>query len=224
MSSRLSTVIALLLPVCLWAETAEEIVQRLVADAWSPRPVRVEWKFNGKTPTEFAKHSDWTLGDPHPVRVAGNVILAFVRQDPATTMKVVVTGTAHIFGPCLTVKQAVSAGQPVDVSNLDSLEAEWTYLNSDAAQISEFTTAKVATRALTPGRPITTRDVKGAKLIHRGQTVDVQYADGAVLVRITGRALCDGAVGDQVSVSTEMVASKHLSGTVTKDGTIQLVR
>ncbi|HEY3295771.1 MAG TPA: flagellar basal body P-ring formation chaperone FlgA [bacterium] len=224
MNTRFSLLITLLIPLCLHAETAECLVQRLIADAWSPRSARVEWTFSGKVPADLGAHDDWKLCEPRPTRLAGNIILAFERTDGGATRRIVVTGTAHVFGPCLTVKQTVPAGQPVQVANLDSISAEWTYLNGDAAQLSDFSAAKVATRALTQGKPITTRDIKGAKLVHRGQNVSVYYAEGSVRIRISGRALCDGAMGDVVPVSTELVASRRLSGTVSADGSIQLER
>jgi len=216
--------IALFLPACLWAETPEQLVQRLIADAWSPQTVRVEWKFTSKVPADLARWHDWTLADPRPTRLAGTMILALDRKDSNTTRKAIVTGTARIFGPSVMVKQAVASGQRVEISNLDSSEGEWTNLNGDAAQMSEFSIPKIALRALIPGRAILMRDIKGDKLIHRGQTVAVEYADGSVRVRIAGRALCDGSVGDMVAVSTDLVSSRRLSGTVNPDGTVELVR
>jgi len=224
MNARVSIVLALLLPACAWAQSATELVQQLVAEAWAPKAVRVEWTFSAKAPADLERYHDWKLVEPHALRLAGNVILTFERHEQAATRRIVATGTARIFGNSLTVKQPIASGQPVEIKNLDSLEADWTHLNGDAAQISDFATAQVAARALTPGRTITTHDIKGEKLIHRGQTVEVQYADGAVRIRISGRALKDGAVGDLVPVSTDLVASKQLTGTVSKDGTIQLVR
>jgi flagella basal body P-ring formation protein FlgA len=213
-----------LIPVCLHAETAEDLAARLIANAWAPKQVRVEWTFNGKAPATLNQHDDWMLAEFNSTRIAGNVILVVQRKEKSTIEKVVVTGTARIFGQSLTVKQPVASGTPIAVSNLDSLEMDWTHLNGDPAQISDFSTPQNAARALVPGRVIITRDLKGANVILRGQIVDVQYVDGAVRIRFSARALKDGAAGETIPLTSNLVSAKHLSGTVAQDGTIQLVR
>ena len=224
MKPALTVLLLALIPTGLFAGAADELITRLIAKAWEPRLVRVEWTFNGQAPAALEQHDDWTLSGTNATRIAGSVILILQRREALATEKVVVTGTAHVFGQSLTVKQPVAATKPVEISNLDSLETEWTHLNGDPAQLPDFATPQNAARELVPGRTIITRDLRGANVIHRGQTIDVNYVDGAVHVRFPARALKDGAAGEVIPLASHLVSAKHLSGTVAQDGTVQLVR
>jgi flagella basal body P-ring formation protein FlgA len=217
--------VLLALPALLWAGSAETMIENLVAQAWAPTAVRVEWKFSGKPPLALAETGDWKLVDPTPERISGSVILLLERMDQTgNARRIAVSGTASIFGPSVTAKKEIGAGQPVIAADLVQTEMDWTHLNGVAASMDDFSRPVIAAHALVPGRCILTRDIQPKPLVRNGQTVELQFVDGAVKVRISGRATQDGAVGDVIPVLVDLGKTHQLKGTVNPDGTLQLVR
>jgi flagella basal body P-ring formation protein FlgA len=216
---------SLLVPACLLADPASAVIERLIADAWAPQTVRVEWTFNEKTPAILAQHANWRLAEPYPARFAGSIIVTLERRDERGSLqRMAVSGTARIFGSVVTVLRKVEAGQPLDNVNISHVEAEWTRLNGVPVSSMVVSSPMVAARALLPGRAVLEQDVKAAPLIRRGQTVALLVSDGSVHVRLNGRALEDGAVGERISVAADIGKSKSFSGTVAADGTVLLIR
>lgn len=112
----------------------------------------------------------------------------------------------------------------MDSSALIEMEAEWTRLRSDPLDWNAFSAKKIAARALVPGRPLTAHDVKGAPVIERDQTVQVEYEDGAVKIRLRGRALQAGAVGEKIAVAVELEKTRRVEGIVAADGVVRWTR
>jgi flagella basal body P-ring formation protein FlgA len=222
---RLAVVLALLLPCLARCEPASATLEMLLREAWSPLPVRVQWAFSGPLPTTIEQHSGWILAEPRPTRLAGAVIVTLERRlAEGGVERVAVSGTARVFGPSLSARSSIPAGALVDPAELDSSEAEWTCLNGEAAQRSQIIQPMQAARGLVPGRTIITRDLKPALVVHRGQPVDLQYADGSVRVILKGQALQNGAAGDRITVAVNMGTTRHFKGTVTKDGAVLFAR
>jgi len=214
-----------LLPVRLLADPASAMIERLIAAAWAPQAVRVEWAFNGKAPAALAQYDDWQLAEPRATRLAGSMIVTLERRDESGGLhRASFSGMARVFGPALTVKKRVDAGQPLDSANVVAIETEWTRLNGQPLPALTTSMPQVAARALLPGRPILTQDVKAAPRVRRGQTVSLLYAEGNVHVRLSGRALEDGATGDVISVAADLGRSKSFTGTVADDGTVFMIR
>jgi flagella basal body P-ring formation protein FlgA len=129
-----------------------------------------------------------------------------------------------VFGSALTVKKRVGAGGPLDSANVEPIEAEWTRLNGQPLVTLTTSSPQVAARALLPGRPILVQDAKAAPRVRRGQPVSLLYVEGNVHVRLSGRALQDGATGDVISVAADLGKSRSFTGTVADDGTVLLTR
>ncbi|RPH95733.1 flagellar basal body P-ring formation protein FlgA [candidate division KSB1 bacterium] len=221
----LSLILLLAVPAILFAASPEQVVETLIAAAWAPREVRVEWEFNGKPPVVLSQFTDWTIAEPRPMRLAGSLILSLERRDEkGTAHRIAFSGTARVFGPAFTARQRIEAGAKVDTTQLEIIEAEWTRLNGDPITASSFRTATLAARALIPGRPLTAQDIKTSPVIQKGQSVEMNYSEGAVRVRMTGRAMADGAVGDVIPVAVGMGTSKRFQATVAADGTVSLAR
>ena len=218
------TLIALF-PACLLADPASRMIEKLIAEAWAPQTVRVEWSFNGKTPPALVRYDDWRLAEPRASRLAGSLILSLERRDETGALRrVALSGAARVFGPALTVKKRASAGEPLDSANVEQIETEWTHLNGQPLLVLTTSVRQVAARALLPGRAILVQDVKAAPRVRCGQSVSLLYAEGNVQVRLSGRALQDGATGDVISVAADLGRSKSFTGTVADDGTVLLTR
>ena len=218
------TLIALF-PACLLADPVSAIIEKLIAEAWAPQIVRVEWSFNEKTPPALSRYDDWRLAEPRATRLAGSMILTLERRDERGALqRMAFSGAARVFASALTVKRRVDAGGPLDSANIERIETEWTRLNGQPLVTLTTSSPQVAARALLPGRPILVQEVKAAPRVRRGQTVSLLYAEGNVQVRLSGRALQDGATGDVISVAADLGRSKSFTGTVADDGTVLLTR
>jgi flagella basal body P-ring formation protein FlgA len=201
------------------------LIEKLVAEAWVPQIVRVEWSFADKVPATLAQHNDWQLAEPRATRLAGSMILTLERRNgDGGLQRIAFSGAARVFGSALTVRRRVNAGKPLDSVNVEPIEAEWTRLNGQPLVMLTTSSPQIAARALLPGRPILTQDVKAAPRVRRGQPVSLVYAEGNVHVRLSGRALQDGATGDVISVAADLGRSKSFMGTVADDGTVLLTR
>lgn len=217
--------LSLLIPVSLLADPVSAMMERLIADAWMPQPVRVEWVFNEKIPSSIAEHNDWRLAEPRPIRLAGSVIITLERRDENGKLrKTSASGTARVFGEALTVRNRVEAGQPLDSTTLTCVETELTRLNGIPVSLLSFVSARITARTLVPGRIILEQDIKNTPVIRRGQAVALFVTDGGVRIRLNGRALEDGAVGDRISVAADVGKSKSFLGTVAVDSTVLLAR
>lgn len=218
-------IVSFLVPAYLFADSASTMIERLIAEAWAPQTVRVEWTFNEKTPVVLTQHTDWRLAEPRATRLAGSMIVTLERRNEnGSLQKMAVSGTARIYGSALTALRRVDAGQPLDSTNFVLVEAELSRLNGVPISSPDFSTPLVAARSLMPGRAVLEQDVKAAPLIHRGQMVALLMTEGNVHVRLSGRALEDGAAGDRISVAADIGNSKSFSGTVAADGTVLLIR
>ncbi len=211
--------VLLLCPVLLSAAPASERVAALLAAAWAPREVRVEWTFQGRVPATLEQHDDWQLSARRPPRLAGSLILMLERPGE----KLCVSGTARVFGMALSPLKTIPAGQSVTAADLSAAETNLTQINGALLTDEHLATAALAAHALIPGRPLLTRDLKAAPLVHRGQTVALEKVEGVVHIRLVGRALRDGAVGDIIDVAVDLMRGKRFKGRVGADGRLHLV-
>lgn len=76
-------------------------------------------------------------------------------------------------------------------------------------------------RRINAGTSITPSMVKKPKIISRGQKITILAMAGAMQVRMSGKALANGAVGDRISVMNTSTKRK-LEGVVAKDGTVRV--
>jgi flagella basal body P-ring formation protein FlgA len=76
-------------------------------------------------------------------------------------------------------------------------------------------------RQLSNGAPLTTSMIRKPKIIKRGQRVSIIARAGGMEVRMAGKALAHGAVGDRIRV-LNMKSKKKIEGTVTPSGDIRV--
>jgi flagella basal body P-ring formation protein FlgA len=217
-------IIALFFVHAAFASSAQTLMERLIADAWLPNQVRVEWTFSGPIPLQLEQSDEWSLTDPRPSHLAGSMNLKLKRTPPnKQTEQVLVSGRACIFGPSYTVKQSVPSGNQVYRSNVDRKELEWTLLSSPPITVSSFPESQVAVKMLIPGRPLSLNDIKPAPIVKRGQRVNLEYQNGTVKLTMIGRALLDGADGETIPVAVDLGKEKRFQGKVQASGLIQLI-
>lgn len=76
-------------------------------------------------------------------------------------------------------------------------------------------------RRILAGHPLLERDVERHMLVRANNPVRVVWQSGAISMELEGRALQQGAAGDQIRVLNP-ASSRTLQGTVLPDGTIQV--
>jgi flagella basal body P-ring formation protein FlgA len=224
MRRQLFIALFLLAPTLVRAGEAEIVVANLLSAAWLPDTVRVEWQFRGKTPELLSSATDWTLAEPRPIRLAGAMIVTLQSRAAAESVeKIAVSGTARVFGSCLTVLRTVNSGSLLNSDNVSHIEFEWTKL-TDKVLASLPSDSVAAARTLVPGRPILQRDVRPISKVQQGQSVTLIYAESGVKVRLAGRALSGGAVGDVIPVSVDLGKARTLNGRIAADGSLNWIR
>jgi flagella basal body P-ring formation protein FlgA len=217
-------ILTLFLVHSAFAASAQSLMERLIAEAWLPNQVRVEWTFSGQIPAQLEKSDDWKIADPMPTRFAGSMNLKLFRNSQSgQNEQVIVSGRARIFGTAFTVKNNVPTGGTLIASNLDTAELEWTLLSSDPINTSSFPENMLAAKTLVAGRPISQNDLRPVPVVKRGQQVNLEYRTGSVKVVLTGRALLDGAVGESIPVAVDLGKEKRYQGLVQSNGLVKLV-
>lgn len=78
---------------------------------------------------------------------------------------------------------------------------------------------QTARRVLSPGRPVPDNSVATQTAVTRNKPVTLEYRQGALLITARGRALANGAVGDQIRVQN-LDSNRTLTGTVTGPSTV----
>lgn len=76
-------------------------------------------------------------------------------------------------------------------------------------------------RRLSSGVPLTTTMMRKPEIIKRGQQVSIIARAGSMEVRMSGKALAHGAVGDRIRV-LNLKSKKKIEGTVTPSGDIKI--
>lgn len=217
----MTVLLLLILPAVLQAGPAETIVERLIARAWLPDTVRVEWTFTGDVPEKLSNRSGWIIDSPLPERPAGSLIVR-LRNSGADEI-VSVSGRAKVSGNCSTVSRRIKAGNAVGIEDLTVSELDLTNLRDCLLPVEAIREGCVAARMLIPGRPLCVSDVRPVPVVMRGNNVSLCCQSGLVTVRMTGRALKDGAVGETIPVAVDVGKKKRFKGTVCPDGTVSII-
>ena len=76
-------------------------------------------------------------------------------------------------------------------------------------------------RRVSAGAPLTASMIRKPKIIKRGQQVAIIAGAGAMEVRMSGKALSHGAVGDRIRVLNTR-SKKKIEGTVTASGDVRV--
>jgi flagella basal body P-ring formation protein FlgA len=216
----------LMLPgFALAADFTDHVIESLIAEAWKPLDVRVEWTASGSSKLDLDSLCEYHITSPKPLRLAGNLTLKLVGVDSLNRENAVVTkGTAKIFGKSFSPLHYISAGDSVKAEQLASIEMEWTRLHEQPLiQIDNEETYRAA-RGLVPGRPICEHDLKLAPVVMKNRQVTLQMINDNVTIGLIGHALEDGAVGDEIMVRVELEQSKRYRGVVVDENTVRFIQ
>jgi flagella basal body P-ring formation protein FlgA len=215
----------LLIPDALFADPAQTTIEKLIADAWKPLEVRVEWTFKKSSKQDLNPSIEYRIAQQRPIRFAGNLILKLEGIDAAGRVhSIPISGKARIFGKGFTVTEYIGAGEMVEPERIAETELEWTRLND--VPVTEFNSeiSFIAAHGLVPGRTICRNDLKLAPVITKDQPVTLELCDNAITISLVGRALKAGAVGEEIPVAVELEHTKRYRGIVVNETTVRFIQ
>lgn len=102
----------------------------------------------------------------------------------------------------LVVARRVPAGRPLSSEDVKVEERMADGTAADALTEMSALRGLITRRALTPGKLISRRDLKGRPIVFRNDPVTVRVLSGALAVTGTGRAMEEGAPGEVIIVRT----------------------
>jgi len=82
-------------------------------------------------------------------------------------------------------------------------------------------TGKKLKRRLLAGAVLTPAILKNPQLIRRGQKINIMAQSGRMVIRMDGKALANGAVGERIKVMNEK-SGKKLEGVITSTGEVKI--
>jgi flagella basal body P-ring formation protein FlgA len=215
----------LILPGLALADFTGDVIESLIVEAWKPLDVRAEWKFSGSSRQNLDSAYTYLISSPMPMRLAGNLTLKLIGVDSLNQEHaVVVNGIAKVFGKSYSPIHYISVGDTVEAGQLATIELEWTRLYAQPLiQIANDATYRAA-RGLVPGRPICKDDLKLAPIVTKDQQVTLQMINDNITIGLIGRAMEDGAAGDEITVRVELEQSKRYRGVVVDENTVRFIQ
>lgn len=218
--------LALILTSCsALAATPNETIEQLIAEAWQPLDVRVEWEFRKSSRQDLEPGIEYSITQPRPVRLTGNLTLKLAGLDVDGHQHTIpVSGKAKIFGHGFTVSEYVSAGETIKTEQIIAAELEWTRVNGQPLTELDTESEHVAARGLVPGRTICMNDLRATPVVLKDQPVTLELSDDSIIISLAGRALKDGAVGDEIPVSVELEHTKRYRGVVVDKSTVRFIQ
>ena len=111
---------------------------------------------------------------------------------------------------------------PGDIVRSDDVTAQVdTRPVTDAVPATRDVTGLEVKRRVYAGRDLTKRDVGTRTAVKANTTVTVLWTSGDISLELEGRALEDGAVGDEIRVLNP-ASSRTIRGTVVGDGMVEM--
>jgi flagellar basal body P-ring formation protein FlgA len=159
----------------------------------------------GFLPTSNPARSNLTVG----VRCNGSSPWTVYVPVKITMMRPVVVLTRPVARGALLTAQDID----VDIRDVGSNTA---YFEDPAAVLG-----KVLTRAGSAGQTLNPAHLANSTAVKRGQQVSLVANSNGILVRITGTAMADAAIGDRLKVKNNSSA-RVVEGTVLADGSVDV--
>jgi len=122
----------------------------------------------------------------------------------------------------LVLTRHVNAGQMLQRSDFRPMRRDSTHITTNTLNKPEQAIGKVLRRTLAAGTVLSTKDVLTPRLIRRGDVVNVITGSARVQVRVAGKALNHGGVGERISVEN-LSSHKIVQGVINEAGEVQVI-
>ncbi len=120
------------------------------------------------------------------------------------------------------LKNSLRNGDIIGALDIDYIELPAYKLSNGTVLKEEDIINMTPRRTLVSGKPMISNDLEHPKMVERGDTITLIFADGPMMLTVKGKSLQAGALGDTIRVSNSD-SNKNLQGTVTahREVTIQ---
>jgi flagella basal body P-ring formation protein FlgA len=129
--------------------------------------------------------------------------------------------TVTVYKNVIVAAKSLSRGEVLTESDFKPIKYDISQLPAGYIEDSAYGIGMELKRRLATGVPLTKSMMIKPKIIKRGQHVSIVARAGGMEVRMSGKALAHGAVGDRIRV-LNVKSKKKLEGTVTPSGDIKV--
>ena len=129
--------------------------------------------------------------------------------------------TVTVYKNVVVAAKPLSRGDLLTESDIKQIKYDMSLLPAGYIVEPTYGLGMELKRRVSHGTPLTTSMIRKPKIIKRGQQVSIVARAGSMEVRMSGKALSNGAVGERVRV-LNVKSKKKLEGTVTPEGDIKV--
>lgn len=129
--------------------------------------------------------------------------------------------TVTIYKEVMVTSQPLQRGKILTDSDFRQVKYDVSKLPAGYIEDKAYGIGMELRRRLSGGEPITVNMMRKPKIVKRGQQVSIIAVAGNMEVRMTGKALAHGAVGERIRV-LNLKSKKKIEGTVTPSGDIRI--
>jgi len=129
--------------------------------------------------------------------------------------------TISVFKKVLVASHQLQKGSVLTVSDIKLTKTDVAKLQHGFFTSLNDGKGKKISRRISAGKVITPGMLKNPRLISRGQQISIVAQSGRMIVRMKGKALANGAVGDRIRVKNSK-SGKKLEGVVTPSGEVKV--
>ncbi|MDH5324974.1 MAG: flagellar basal body P-ring formation chaperone FlgA [Gammaproteobacteria bacterium] len=115
----------------------------------------------------------------------------------------------------------IARGQQISAAQIENVRVRLTNANKNVLSSDAAIIGKVAKRYIAKGKTFSPQLLAEPKLVRRGQQVVLIAKNAALEVRMSGKALADGARGDIIKVRNNS-SNRVVEGIVTRLGIVQI--
>jgi flagella basal body P-ring formation protein FlgA len=129
--------------------------------------------------------------------------------------------TISVFKKVLVASRQLQKGTVLTESDIKLKKMDLAKLHYGFFEELKQGTGKKLKRRLLAGAVLTPAILKNPQLIRRGQKINIMAQSGRMMVRMEGKALANGAVGERIKVMNEK-SGKKLEGIITSSGEVKI--
>jgi flagellar basal body P-ring formation protein FlgA len=121
----------------------------------------------------------------------------------------------------ITLRQSVARGQRLTEQDVAVVEVDSSNLRSGYFTNPQAVIGHQVRRNMNAGDPLYPAHLEAAQVVRRGDDVIITARGGVIAVQITGTALSDGRIGDQINVRNAS-SQRVIRATVVEEGVVEV--
>ncbi len=144
-----------------------------------------------------------------------------IRCNGTEPWSIYVPVSIHIKKYILVAAREIPRGSIIDATDLMLAEHDVSRIHNGFFQQTERVIGKTAKRGLHPGDIITPGKLASTSTVKRGNQVTILAKIGQIKVRMTGKALSDGAIGERIRVQNKS-SKRRIEAIVVAPGIVEV--